>query len=127
MIDIAELLKNKKFDILIIAGLLALVALTLPVYMNNVVTETIQTELAPLHETVTAITEHRTMLLTHRALTAYKQVDGPLDIKNHLDVLADVEGALRWQESHKMLLLMDRDKTKMFSLYLFGPTDLSYK
>lgn len=129
--DIMELIRERKWDSLIILVLLIIIGVTIPLATSYAMSKGLQEGLAPINDTIESMDERirtideRTLLIqkgeleeiTSRGIQAYKKIFTIEDLENNTQNSASIEIALRHPESYNVLFQIDRERTLLFEQY----------
>ena len=127
---IANLLKNKKWDTLIIIALLAILFIAVPAAINYTINKSIDNSLdehlKPMQEMIESINSDVSELkhkseceLKERAVAAYSKIETVEDLNNNPSNMINIKMGLTDDDTRSLLMTLDKDRTLLFISELF--------
>lgn len=120
MIKIAELIRERKWDLLIVIALLTIIAVMTPLSVNYIIEKAIGRTIEPLSEAVIQLERRQIDDIIERGVAGYKKVDSIEKLESSTQNAASIRLALKEPKAREILYKIDMEKTMLFEEYFFS-------
>lgn len=124
MDKILDLIRDRKWDMLLILGLLLTISIVSPFAIKWAVSTAIIETLSPIEESIDALEESVECLedmqiaeIIDRGIAGYKKVQTIEQLESSTQNAASIKIALRTPEARIILFAIDRERTLLFEEY----------
>lgn len=120
VIKIAELIRERKWDLLIVIALLTIIAVMTPLSVNYIIEKAIGRTIEPLSEAVIQLERRQIDDIIERGVAGYKKVDSIEKLESSTQNAASIRLALKEPKAREILYKIDMEKTMLFEEYFFS-------
>lgn len=140
MMDVVKLIRERKWDTLVILIAVVLLAISTPITFKHIVGESVETgitkAIVPIADAIIKNSEQleensqrlknledmRISEIIDRGIAAYKKISTVDQLETSTQNAASIKIALQVPEARAILFKIDREKTLLFEDYFFGDT-----
>lgn len=119
MTEILDLIRKRKWDTLIIGGLVAIAIITIPISVKYTMDKSFKENLTPIYNSIQKIEHRQVDEIIDRGIAAYKKIYELSQLESSTQNATSIKIALRTPEARDILFQIDRERTLLFEQY-FG-------
>jgi outer membrane phospholipase A len=127
MNKLLEFIKEKRFEMIVIAVLIIVLFAAIPSVIQASVDNAISRHLDPINDYIMAmdskidlISERHVEDITERGIAAYKKIYTIEDLQNNTQNAISIKIALKTPSARNILYSIDSERTMLFEDYFFG-------
>lgn len=114
MTDVIELIRARKWDTLIMVGLIAVLIITIPLTIKYTMAKSFEENLAPINNAIQKMESRQVNEIIDRGIAAYKKIHEIEQLESSTQNATSIKIALRTPEARSILFQIDRERTLLF-------------